>query len=198
MTGAVTSAAPSANEASVFFQSSPTTISVYDVILENPKALGIPTSQGGDPSAYLRAVRGYDPRLDMPVMLGLVQRQKIDDMDETTRAKFADRLVQTTSTIFAILHPHNYNDYASAVDKLSVDFNLGLVWEMQSDGWKGRSHLDWANIANDQSNSMQTRASAAVEMWPPYWDKSTSYSYFRYFRYMETLSALLKYLDVGK
>jgi hypothetical protein len=51
VTGEITSAALSEGEASVFFQSSPTMISVYHVMLGKPKAQGIPTSQGGDPSA---------------------------------------------------------------------------------------------------------------------------------------------------
>lgn len=76
VTGAITSTAPSEDEASVFFQSSSTTISVNNVMDRKTKSLGIPTSQGGDPSAYTRAVRGYDHQPDMSFMLGLVQRQK--------------------------------------------------------------------------------------------------------------------------
>jgi hypothetical protein len=55
-------------------------------------------------------------------------------------------------------------------------------------------YVEWANIAENRSNSLQTRVSAAVEMWPPYLHPN----YYKYSRYIEALGALLKYLNAGK
>lgn len=203
--GAITIASSSEENASVFYQSSPTKISEYDIKGRFEVFLGIPTSLGGDPRAYVTltgAVRALG--LQESLMLGLVDRRKIDMMDGATKQKFTQRLTMDMIGLFnrSGTQVFNRDDVRKCVENLSSDFGLGIFWLGTSSTtvWKDRTQVQWDNIWRNTSLPLQERVTAGKEATVLGNASLGKFDLEAYntVLYMETLDKLCRYLDIGK
>lgn len=192
--GAITIASSSEDDASVFYQSSPTTISQYSVKGHYEVSLGIPTSQGGDLRAYLR-MTGAGRFSPDTCMLGLVESPRIDILDSAQREKLIQRVAETMNKAVTE-DAFNTANFWPMVEKLSVDFDLGITWQSEGSQWRGLDEAAGISVWRDDTYPLRRRIEGAqAYALLSYFGKTDD---MRRIFYLDTLNQISRYLGIGK